>query len=514
MSNASALFRSLLVYGLCLPLAVFLGYLLANPLDYTTIGVVGVLFFIMVFPLLLRWHHFWLIAAWNTSAILFFVPSKPPVWMAMAAISLAIGILQYTLNRNMKFLSVPSVARPVFLLIAVVLVTMRFTGGIGIRSFGSETNGGRNYIELLGAIVGYFAITNLRIPPKRVNLYVALYFLGSATAAIAELPGRVPAFFNFLFLVFPVSSLAAFEDPNSVVRPSLLSSRMHDLSVVGASVVCWMLARYGLRGILDIRKPWRLTLIGFFFVVSLFGGFRSAFLVLAMILGLLFYLERLHRTGWLLPVIFGLLAGGGLMILFMPHMPYSVQRSFAVVPFIPIDPAVKMDVEASSEWRIQMWRDVAPEIPQHLIVGKGYAFSQKELAKVEMRGGTRQESMEMVGNYHNGPLSVILPFGIPGSIAVVWLFVAGIRVLYRNYQFGDPALRNINTFLFAQFVVSTVCFFAIFGALQTDMHGFLGILGLGISLNGGVAKPGVAPQPKIVFNRFKLHPSVRRPAGA
>jgi hypothetical protein len=47
------------------------------------------------------------------------------------------------------------------------------------------------------------------------------------------------------------------------------------------------------------------------------------------------------------------------------------------------------------------------------------------------------------------------------------------------------------------------------------MHGFLGMLALGISLNGGVAKPVlVAPQPKIVFDRFKLHPSVRRPAGA
>ena len=44
---------------------------------------------------------------------------------------------------------------------------------------------------------------------------------------------------------------------------------------------------------------------------------------------------------------------------------------------------------------------------------------------------------------------------------------------------------------------------------------FLGLLGLSISLNGGVAKPiVVAAQPKVAFNRFKLHPSVRRPAGA
>jgi hypothetical protein len=100
--------------------------------------------------------------------------------------------------------------------------------------------------------------------------------------------------------------------------------------------------------------------------------------------------------------------------------------------------------------------------------------------------------VEMVGNFHNGPLSVIMAFGILGSIAVLWLFAAAIRALYQNYQFGDPALRNINTFLFGYFVVSVVVFFAVYGALDTDLRGFLGVLGLGISLNGGVAAPAPA----------------------
>ncbi len=43
---------------------------------------------------------------------------------------------------------------------------------------------------------------------------------------------------------------------------------------------------------------------------------------------------------------------------------------------------------------------------------------------------------------------------------------------------------------------------------------FTGLLGLSVSLNGGVAKPVVVPQPKIVFNRFRLHPGVREPVQA
>jgi hypothetical protein len=129
-----------------------------------------------------------------------------------------------------------------------------------------------------------------------------------------------------------------------------------------------------------------------------------------------------------------------------------------------------------------------------------------------MQGGT--EAVEMVGNFHNGPISVILPFGIFGLLGFLWFAVAGLRVLYQNYRFGDPALLSINTFLFTLFLSYFLFFIVVYGQFRSDMHTFLGMLGLSISLNGGVAKPVVAPQPKIVFNRFKLHPSVRRPLGA
>jgi hypothetical protein len=512
MSNASALFRSLLAYGICLPLAVFLGYLLATPQDFTTVGVVGSVVFVLAIPLLLRWHHFWLVAAWNVNAVVFLVPGKPPVWMALAALSLGVGILQYTLNRNLKFLSVPTVARPLLFLTAVVLLTMRLTGGIGFGSFGSETGGGKFYVEVLAAVVGYFAITNRRIPPNRAGLYVACFFLGGATMMIADLPGKVNPVFNFLFLFFPVTNVSAFAQERDVIAHASLVSRGAGLAAVGSAVYAFMLARYGIRGVLDLARPWRLAVFGVAFPLALLGGYRSTLIVLTMSFALLFYLERLHHTRWLLPVIFGLLVGGGLTVLFASRLPYSIQRSLAVVPFIPIDPLPRMDAAASSEWRLQMWNDLLPEIPRHLLLGKGYAFSKAEQAQAVRRGGT--ESAEMVGDYHNGPLSVILPFGIFGTIAFLWLMAAGGRVLYQNYQFGDPALHNVNTFLFAYFVVSLVFFLTIFGQFRAEMHSFMGLIALGISLNGGVAKPAVDPRPRIVFDRFKLHPSVRRPLSA
>jgi hypothetical protein len=119
----------------------------------------------------------------------------------------------------------------------------------------------------------------------------------------------------------------------------------------------------------------------------------------------------------------------------------------------------------------------------------------------------------LAGDYHNGGLSVIIPFGLPGMLGFLWFLWAGIRVTYQNYQFGDPNYLRINTFVFALFLVKAIFFFTIFGGLVSDFMQFTGLVGLSISLNGGVAKPAVATQPQVSFNRFRLHPSVRR-AGA
>jgi hypothetical protein len=207
--------------------------------------------------------------------------------------------------------------------------------------------------------------------------------------------------------------------------------------------------------------------------------------------------------------MFVMIVGAGLVVLFASRMPPAIQRSLAFLP-LQIDPVIKYDAQGTSEWRWNMWMDVVPQIPQHLIVGKGYSFNAREAS--QLRNTT--EGSELVGDYHSGPLSVIVPFGIFGSIGFLWLMVAGLRVLYQNYHYGDPAYHHYNIFLFAYFIAKLTLFFLIFGSLYSDLPFFLGLLALSISLNGGVAKPAVVPQPKVVFNRFRLHPSVRRPMGA
>jgi hypothetical protein len=518
MSNASALFRSLIVYGLCLPLAVALGYLLANPLDSTTVIVVGIILFILLIPPLLRWHHFWLIAGWNISAVIFFLPGHPSFWMPMTALSFLIAVLQYTINRNLKFLYVPSVTRPLLFIAAVVLITARLTGGIGLKALGSSVHGGKYYISILAAIVGYFALTSRQIPRKRVGLYVALFFLGSATMSIGELPRILPSSLNFLFMVFPVMGGSVEAQQSSTAVGAVGNfSRISGLSTLGMGLFSTLLACYGIRGLfLESGKPWRIPVFAACALVALLGGFRSALIIMFMTFMMLFHLERLYHTRLLPLLVISALLGGTLVVAFANRLPFYVQRSMAFLP-IDIDPVARLSAEASSAWRVQMWKEILPLVPQYLLLGKGYGFSAREMEMVQDdagRGGSGLVGTEMAGDYHNGPLSVLIPFGIFGMIGFLWFLFAGLRVIYQNYQFGDPAYRRFNTFIFVVFTVKFIFFFVVFGGFPTELMVFTGLVGVSVSLNGGVAKPVVVPQPKVVFNRFRLHPSVRRPMGA
>ena len=96
--------RWLLVYGVCVPLALMLGYLLASPFSSRSILVVGLVLVALAFPMLLRWHHPLLIFTWNAYLIVYFLPGQPSLGYTMAVVSLGFAIL----NRMMRSCHVTS----------------------------------------------------------------------------------------------------------------------------------------------------------------------------------------------------------------------------------------------------------------------------------------------------------------------------------------------------------------------------------------------------------------------
>jgi hypothetical protein len=495
MTNAVAAFRSLIVYALILPLALVMGYLLATPLDPTTLLMLTVVLLLLCTPLVLRWHHPLLFLSWNMTAVIFVLPGRPQVWLVVAFVSLGISIIQRALNPDMRFIPAASVLAPVLFLTVVVLITAKATGGFGMKIFGGDVYGGRRYFLVFASVAGFLAMIAHPIPAQKAKLYLGLFFLGMLTDAIgSSLPLVNPALY-FIFLIFPVEQSDLIEGATTSARDNI--TRFFGLSVACQGVFYYLLARFGIEAMLGWRTFWRFVLLGATVVLCALGGFRSFFVLMTLTFVAVFYFEGLLRSRY--AGIFAFVAIiGGLTVMPLAHkLPLSIQRTLSVLPLVDVDPVARYDAQLSTEWRVQMWKIVLPEVPKYFWFGKGLGISGQDLEmtnELARRGRiSSQEVAMMAGDYHSGPLSVIIPFGIWGVIGWLWFLVASLRALHFNHLYGDESLKTINTFLLAYFVARMIHFFVVFGGFYTDFPAFTGVLGLSLCLNGGIRKPADVP---------------------
>jgi len=508
MVNSFQFPRALIVYAIAIPMALILGFFLISPDNIITWGLIGMLIFIGILPWMLKSHHKALIISWGAFVNVFFLPGQPPFWLLLVGLSFGLSLLTRIVSGKRQFVSVPMLTWPLLFLLGTVLFTAYMRGGIGARSLGGDTYGAKFYALLLGAIIGYFALTAQIISKKEAGWLVALYFLGPLTAVLSNIAYALGPSFYFLFNFFR-ADLVMTQIQQDYGGNVFGLERIEGLSIAATGLYTFLLVRYGIRGVFDLTKPWRLLLFAVACVSVLFGGFRSQIIWFALLFGLQLFWEKLLRTRLFAIILAACFFVGIGVVASIHKMPLVVQRAFSFLPFNDIDFAAREDAVASTEWRLEMWRVLIPQIPEYLWVGKGYAIDATDLYLTEqavLRGAAKDyEPHILAGNYHSGPLSTILPLGIWGSIGFVWLAIAGIYVLYHNYRYGDPDLRRVNTFLLTYFVGRVIFFIFIFGSLNTELFLFTGILGLSVSLNNGVRpKPARSSPPGVPQQKQSL----------
>ena len=274
MNNSAAIVRALIIYAVCIPLAIVVGSIvvsLASSPSYSNFGAVGVLALILCIPILLRWHHPLLVLCWNLPLTIFFVRGSPHVFLPMVVISLGISVLQRAISKEKRFIPAPQIAWPLLFLAAVALVTAKLTGGIGLHALGSEVMGGKKYVFLLAGIMGFFALIAQPIPLHQARLYVALFLLSGCIRVLSDLITFVPPSFYFIFLFLP---------PDAYALPgSEALTRFTGVSSMASALCLYMMARHGIHGIFRAGRPlvWWSGRLLVVLHAMLFGGFRSRY---------------------------------------------------------------------------------------------------------------------------------------------------------------------------------------------------------------------------------------------
>ena len=111
-------------------------------------------------------------------------------------------------------------------------------------------------------------------------------------------------------------------------------------------------------------------------------------------------------------------------------------------------------------------------------------------------------------DYHQGILTLIIPFGIWGLLAFTAFCVGSVRALYRNYRYSPPELRSINTFLLSFFIGRLIFYLVFYGEFYLDLMLFTGTIGLSLSLNGGIRQEAevTMPEPVASTEDWRLQP--------
>jgi len=497
MSKDLSSFGGLLVFAICVPVALVIGYVVATPTDSSSLLWIGLTLFLLLLPIMLKWHHEALILTWNVSLVAFFLPGAPAVAYLVGGLSLLISAAKRALLQEGNSIHCPSVSIPLVMLGAIVLFTAHETGGIHARALGSDAWGAMRYFQVLGAIAGYFAFVSQPIAPHRAKLMVGLFFLSGVTTVLPVLIELAGPGLQSLLVMFGRTSIVATE--TTVFSQAL--QRFIGVTFMSQAVCWFMILRYGIRGILDLHRPWRFITFASMVALGLLGGFRSFLILFGLVSLIQFYFEGLFRTRVAVGFSLAGVLGATLLFAFADKLPGAVQRSISFLP-VRIDPAIRSDATGTLDWRLEMWRETLPTVPQYLLLGKGYNFDGTDyyltMTGAE-RGIARSYDAAMISSdYHQGILTLIIPFGIWGTLAFLAFCAASLRVLYRNYRYSSPELRLINTFLLSYFTGRLLFYLILYGEFDLDLMLFTGLIGISLSVNGGMRQEAAATLPASV----------------
>ena len=103
MANAINVPKSHLILGLSLPLAVLLGYFVAEPLNLGSMAVVVFVLVSLAIPLMLKWYYPLLVFSWNAAIGLAFLPGRLPLWVMLAFVGLLFAVLSRAVSPKARF---------------------------------------------------------------------------------------------------------------------------------------------------------------------------------------------------------------------------------------------------------------------------------------------------------------------------------------------------------------------------------------------------------------------------
>ena len=336
-----------------------------------------------------------------------------------------------------------------WVLVAICLFVLQayVRNPVGFAATGSNMVGGRPYFEMGVSVSCFILLSTVRVPVRMVNVAAVTSILGGlASAVLSAITFAIPAVGNQIARVYAVVGTGVFgvqEGTGTSIR------RLHFMKDFVAPCTNGLLAKYSPLQLFSPRHPLVVLATLFTMASALLSGYRATVLWIGVMVVAACLVRRKYRD------LMGMIVGGtmlvGVLVLAQGNafsLPRILQRSLSFLPG-NWDSAVKQDAEASTEWRLVMWR-LALKTDRYIhnkILGDGFGVSRHELmSQIQMwRAGRVTDEAEQdyymkTGGYHSGPIESIRRVGYVGlaCLLVCQVFMARFAWRIVNRTRGSP----------------------------------------------------------------------------
>ncbi|MES2924212.1 MAG: hypothetical protein V4819_21860 [Verrucomicrobiota bacterium] len=410
------------------------------------------------------------------------------------------------------------------MILTFFVVQVYLRNPVGVNIFGGDTVGGKGYALYAIAVASALLLSGLRVPASELKWILRVSIVGGLlNGAISVLGSYVSIIGYYTGAEFEDPADAGFEgevvDARAATRVGFLLGLGNNLSLWISSYISPLRA--------CVRPMWA-VLVLMALVAATMSGFRNGIITV----GLTFLIGIAYRGGLsgVAISVFGLVGGLSLLAVVnsMSPLPPNIQRSLTFLPGT-WERRYKEDAAGSSEWRLEIWREVllTDRWIQNKWIGDGLGFSAAELAgQMNTRKGARsgisgfdphREAILASGDYHSGPVSTIR---VIGYVGLAFFLLAQIRLAVHAHRQIRRCLGTewlpLALIVGIPVIMAPIVYVFIFGDFKTNTALYLMSLGMIRLLQKNLPLPVYASHRRAPFvlgtaNRLR---EVAQPAGS
>jgi hypothetical protein len=341
----------------------------------------------------------------------------------------------------------------------VVIATMKFRG-TGFRLLGSGLWGGGRYVEILLGLGLFVVADTIRLPLRRWRIALVGMVATGALPALAEL--------LFVFTKGASGWIYLILQPFGRVAASM--QRVQSEQMVRFTMMLQLTHIYLIPFLTSRAIRFRLRQFLFPVLAMVLGGFSGHRMVMITVVLYVWMYRFVLSKNRLVYVLFSTMIASSLLfalgqVAFL--FPANLQRMLSMIPLARIASDVHISASSTITWRLLLWKESLPLIPDYLWLGKGFAYSVELAAARDVRLWANYALWwaKVQSAYHQGILSLLIGLGLPGLLTGSTFLISLCARHYRLWrdQRLDPEFAPIHYAVLVLLLVETMIYFVIYG---------------------------------------------------